>query len=303
MLSPRPLLSDPFACGIQTIRSPQRLVDLCRELHREEVTIGLVPTMGALHDGHRSLIRQARSSCDAVIVSLFVNPRQFGPKEDLARYPRRAHADKALCRKEGVDVLFLPSTKAMYPVNHRTRVHVETLSARWEGEARPGHCEGVTTVVTKLLSLVQPDKAFFGQKDYQQFLLIRQLVRDLHFTADVVLCPTMREPDGLAISSRNTFLTPAQRRAAPLLIQALLAGSKAIHQGETTACRITQRMRAVLQANPRAKVDYLAVCDRESLDPLSQIRGAAVLLGAIRLGSVRLIDNVLVTPKKNLVSE
>jgi len=298
MPSPRHLLSDPLEFGTQIIRSPHELADRCRELRRQEVTIGLVPTMGALHEGHRSLIRKARLSCDAVVVSLFVNPRQFGPREDLARYPRRARADKALCREEGVDVLFLPSPKAMYPADYRTRVQVDGLSTRWEGETRLGHFEGVTTVVTKLLTMVQPDEAFFGQKDYQQFLLIRQLVHDLHFNTEVILFPTVREPDGLAISSRNAYLTPAQRQTAPLLFQALLAGSKAMHQGETQARRINRRMRAVIKANPLAKVDYLAVCDRDTLDPLSQARGPAVLLGAIRLGSVRLIDNVLVTAKK-----
>jgi len=263
--------------------------------HREGVTIGLVPTMGALHAGHRALIKTARLFCDAVVVSLFVNPAQFGPKEDYSRYPRKPKADAALCKKEGVDVLFAPPVGEIYPDGFQTTVSVPTLAHRWEGEQRPGHFEGMATVVTKLLTLVRPTAAFFGQKDFQQAALIKRLVEDLNLGARVIVYPTVREADGLALSSRNVFLTPEQRRAAPALFQALKAGRAAIRTGGRSGAKIQQVMRKTLVAEPMARLDYLAVCNPDSLEPLRQVRDRAVLLGAIRIGRIRLIDNLLVT--------
>lgn len=281
---------------MQIIRTAKAMAAWSAAHHREGVTIGLVPTMGALHAGHRALIRAARLSCDALVVSLFVNPAQFGPKEDFARYPRRSKKDAALCRKEGVDVLFSPPAGEIYPDGFQTTVAVPKLARRWEGERRPGHFEGVATVVAKLLALVRPEVAVFGQKDYQQAALIGRLVEDLNLGARVLVYPTVREADGLALSSRNAYLTPAQRRAAPVLLRALQAGRGAIRSGVRSGPKIRQAMRRVVAREPLAKLDYLAVCDPETLEPLARVRDRAVLLGAIRIGRVRLIDNLLATP-------
>jgi len=279
---------------MRIIRSVPAMAAWSGALHREGVAIGLVPTMGALHAGHRALIRRARLSCDAVVVSLFVNPRQFGSGEDFFRYPRQARADAALCRTEGVDVLFMPSREAMYQRGFQTSVAVRNLARRWEGERRPGHFDGVATVVTKLLSLVRPGTAFFGQKDFQQSVLVRRLVEDLNLGADIVVCPTVRDHDGLALSSRNQYLTPPQRRAAPVLYEALQAGRTAILRGIRFGLEVTGAMRKVIATEPRMRVDYLAVCNPETLEPLARVTKTAVLLGAARLGRVRLIDNLVV---------
>ncbi len=279
---------------MQTLRSAKAMTAWSAAHLREGVIIGLVPTMGALHAGHRALIRAARLSCDAVVVSLFVNPTQFGPKEDFSHYPRKPKADATLCAKECVDVLFAPPVGEIYPDGFQTTVSVPKLARRWEGKFRPGHFDGVAAVVTKLLTLVRPAAAFFGQKDFQQAALIRRLVEDLNLGARVIVYPTVREADGLALSSRNVYLTPAQRRAAPVLFQALKAGRAAIRAGGRSGVQIQQTMRKVLSAEPLARLDYLAVCDPDRLEPLAQIRDRAVLLGAIRIGKIRLIDNLLV---------
>ncbi len=279
---------------MQTIRTAKAMADWSAAHQREGVTIGLVPTMGALHAGHRALIRAARLSCDAAVVSLFVNPTQFGSTEDFSRYPRKSKADAALCKKEGVDVLFAPPVSEMYPDGFQTTVSVPELARRWEGEQRPGHFDGVATVVTKLLTLVRPTAAFFGQKDFQQAALIRRLVEDLNLGARVIVYPTVREADGLALSSRNVFLTPAQRRAVPVLFQALKAGRAAIRNGSRSGAKIQQVMRKIVENDALAKIDYLAVCNPDTLEPITQVRDRAVLLGAIRIGKIRLIDNLLV---------
>ncbi|MBD0306381.1 MAG: pantoate--beta-alanine ligase [Nitrospiraceae bacterium] len=279
---------------MQIIRTVRGISAWSRSLHREGVMIGLVPTMGALHHGHGMLIRTARIACDAVAVSLFVNPRQFGPSEDFFRYPRRFKEDAALCRREGVDVLFAPSPNMMYPPGFQTSVMVRQLSHRWEGAHRPGHFDGVATVVTKLISLVRPDKTFFGQKDYQQAVMVKQLVADLNLGAQVAIHPTVREPDGLAMSSRNVYLTAAQRRVAPILYRALQAGRDALKAGVRSGARIRRVMANRISAEPSVRIDYLAVCDAATLEPLTRVTGKTVLLGAIRLGRIRLIDNVLV---------
>ncbi|WP_447978665.1 pantoate--beta-alanine ligase [Candidatus Nitrospira bockiana] len=265
-----------------------------RALWREGVTVGFVPTMGGLHEGHRALIRAARLSSDALVVSIFVNPMQFAPEEDLARYPRPFRRDAALCRETGADLVFAPSPEAMYPPGFQTSVLVRKLAARWEGAVRPAHFEGVATVVTKLLNLVQPHAAWFGQKDYQQALLVRRLVSDLNLGTTIRLCPTVREADGLALSSRNAYLSEGERRVAPVLFRALRAGRSAILAGERDAAGVERVMRRTLRAEPSVKEDYLAVCDPESLEPLARVGRVAVLLGAVRVGSVRLIDNLVV---------
>jgi pantoate--beta-alanine ligase len=262
-------------------------------LRREGVTIGFVPTMGALHDGHRSLIRAARLRCDALVVSIFVNPTQFGPAEDLSTYPRPIARDRALCHEEGVDVCFEPTAQVMYPEGFQTFVTVPALASRWEGEARPHHFAGVATVVTKLFGIVRPHLALFGQKDYQQATLVRQLVNDLNLGVTILVRPTVRERDGLAMSSRNAYLSPDERRIAPLLFQALQAGRQMILDGMDDVATIERNMRQTMKQAPAAHVEYLAVCDPDSLEPLSVVTARTVLLGAVRIGSIRLIDNLL----------
>jgi pantoate--beta-alanine ligase len=262
-------------------------------LRREGVTIGFVPTMGALHDGHRSLIRAARLRCDALIVSIFVNPAQFGPGEDFTRYPRPIARDRALCREEGVDVCFEPTAHTVYPKGFQTTVTVPALARRWEGEARPHHFAGVATVVTKLFGIVQPDLALFGQKDYQQAALVKRLVTDLNLGVAIDVRPTIREQDGLAMSSRNRYLSPEHRRTATILYRALRAGRQAIEEGRRAASTVERIMRQTVEQEPTARIEYLALCDPASLEPLDQVKRRALLLGAIRIGSVRLIDNML----------
>ncbi len=264
------------------------------QLRREGVTVGFVPTMGALHDGHRSLIRAARLRCDALIVSIFVNPAQFSPTEDLSTYPRSITHDRALCREEGVDVCFEPTAQGMYPDGFQTTVTVPALARRWEGEARPHHFAGVATVVTKLFGMVQPHLAWFGQKDYQQAVLVRKLSEDLNLGVAIQVSQTVRERDGLAMSSRNIYLSADERRVAPLLSQALRAGQQMIVGGTRDVAAIERIMRQTIEQAPTIHLEYLAVCDQDNLEPLSVVTDRAVLLGAVRIGSVRLIDNLLV---------
>lgn len=271
------------------------MTDWSERLLREGVNIGFVPTMGALHDGHRALIRQARLRCDALVVSLFVNPTQFGPQEDLAKYPRTLPQDRALCRAEGVDVCFEPTAQAMYPEGFQTIVTLPTIARRWEGERRPHHFSGVATVVTKLFGMVRPQLAFFGQKDFQQSALVRQLVKDLNLGVEISVCPTVREADGLAMSSRNVYLTQDERTRAVTLYKSLRAGAEAIRRGVTDGEAVQSVMVQVVKGEAAMTIDYLAVCDPFTLEPLSTVTSRVVLLGAVRIGSVRLIDNLLVT--------
>jgi len=277
---------------MKTIRSPSAMTVWSDQLHREGVVIGLVPTMGALHNGHRALIRAGRRQCDALVVSIFVNPAQFAPSEDLATYPRPIEKDRELCRHEGVDVCFEPTAGAMYPKGFQTTVAVPSIARRWEGEFRPHHFSGVATVVAKLLNVVRPAIALFGQKDYQQCRVVRQLVTDLNFSTRIVVCPTVREQDGLAMSSRNVFLSTEDRRIAPIFFQALQAGRQAIENGLSETASVEALMRKVIGGEPAIRIDYLVVCDPTTLEPLIHIERQAVILGAVRLGSVRLIDNV-----------
>jgi pantoate--beta-alanine ligase len=282
---------------MKIIRTPPAMTAWSESLRREGVVIGFVPTMGALHEGHRALIRQARLECDALVVSIFVNPTQFAPTEDLARYPRRLSEDRALCRQEGVDVCFEPTAAAMYPKGYQTVVAVPSIARRWEGESRPHHFAGVATVVTKLFLIVRPDVALFGQKDYQPCAVVRQLVKDLNLEIRLVVRPTIRERDGLALSSRNIFLRTEERRVAPMFYHALLSGRRAIEEGVTEPESVHAVMQKVLGSEPAIRIDYLAACDSRTLEPLDRIDRETVILGAIRLGAVRLIDNVLARRK------
>jgi len=255
-------------------------------------SLGLVPTMGYLHDGHLSLVDRARRENATVAASLFVNPTQFGPSEDLSRYPRDLDRDRALLEARGCDLLFAPAPDEMYPKGFDTFVDVGSISAPLEGERRPGHFRGVATVVLKLFDIVQPQRAYFGQKDAQQLAVLRRMVRDLDVPVEIVGCPIVREADGLAMSSRNSYLRPAERRAATVLYRALCAARDLWTSGERDAETLRVRMRAVLDAEPLARTDYVSVADAENLQELARIEGPALLSMAVFLGKTRLIDNL-----------
>jgi len=277
---------------MHTIRTIKGMVAWSRSAERDGRSIGFVPTMGALHEGHKSLIKSARAACDAVVVSIFVNPLQFGPMEDLERYPRPLEEDMRLCRREKVDVVFLPAVDELYPSAFETAVSVQRLTRRFEGISRPGHFGGVATVVTKLLNIVHPGKAFFGQKDYQQAAVLSRLVADLNICTEIIVRPTVREPDGLALSSRNTFLTLEERKAATVLYQALAAARDVIRDGERSAKKIRAAMIRTIWEEPLARLDYAAVADAETLEEVRSARGHLVLLLAVWIGKTRLIDNM-----------
>ena len=253
---------------------------------REGLRVGLVPTMGALHAGHVSLVRRARQACERTVVSIFVNPLQFRPGEDFERYPRRLDADLEILRAERVDAVYLPAVETMYPAGATTRVRVAELDAVLEGACRPGHFEGVATVVLKLFEAARPDRSYFGQKDAQQAAVVTRLARDLDTGVEVVVCPTVREPDGLALSSRNAYLGQDERRAALCLVRALRAANAAYAAGERDAAALGTELHEVLAAEPRARVDYAEVVDESTFRPPGTL---AVL--AVRIGTTRLIDN------------
>lgn len=255
--------------------------------------VGFVPTMGALHEGHLSLARAAKKDCASVVTSIFVNPSQFGPTEDLDKYPRTLERDMEMLASVGVDLVWAPDNAIMYPPGYQTWVTVDEITQRLEGELRPGHFRGVATVVAKLFNAVQPDRAYFGQKDAQQALVIRRMAADLNFPLEIVICPTLREPDGLAMSSRNAYLNPQQRQAASVLYRALTAASQAYQQGERSAARLREILHAVVSAEPLASLQYAACADRSSLEELQTIEHGALLLIAARVGTTRLIDNLL----------
>lgn len=258
--------------------------------------VGLVPTMGALHAGHRSLVQAARKRCTIVVASIFVNPTQFGPQEDFSRYPRTLDEDCKMLKAEGVNLLFTPTADAMYPPGASTLVEVEGVSTRLDGASRPGHFRGVATVVAKLFHLVQPDCAFFGQKDAAQVAVLRQMVRDLDFPVEMVICPTVRETDGLAMSSRNRYLSPEERQQALTLSRALAAAQKLAALGEFDAANLLEAMSATLRREPAVRVDYIAVVDPDTLLPLQDISMGALLAIAAYVGDTRLIDNLLLPP-------
>jgi pantoate--beta-alanine ligase len=257
---------------------------------------GLVPTMGALHGGHLSLVRAAKVQCDMVAVSLFVNPLQFGPGEDLAKYPRDLARDRELLEKEGVDFLFAPGVEEMYPAGAVTYVTVEHLSDKLCGRARPGHFRGVTTVVSKLFNIVEPDFAFFGQKDAAQVAIIRRMVRDLNIPVQVVTCPIVREPGGLAMSSRNAYLDPQERKLASILYRSLVEVQKRFEQGERNAGKLIEAGKQAFAEEPTVRLDYLEIVDPETLDPVNDFSRAALVAAAAFFGKTRLIDNILLGP-------
>jgi pantoate--beta-alanine ligase len=258
--------------------------------------MGLVPTMGWLHDGHRALMRRARAECATVVVTIFVNPRQFNDPSDYTRYPRDPEADLAACEAAGADIVWLPDVEEVYPAGFDTLVHVGSVAAPLEGAARPGHFDGVATVVAILFALVGAERAYFGQKDAQQVMVIRRMATDLGLPTQVIPCPTVREPDGLALSSRNVHLSPEERRAAPVLHRALSAARQAWLEGEREGDVLRGIMEEVLASEPLAQVQYVSCADATTLQELDRLAGSAVLSMAVYLGATRLIDNVLLEP-------
>lgn len=269
---------------------------LCREVRQREASwrLGLVPTMGALHEGHLSLVRAARAQCECVAASIFVNPAQFGPNEDFSKYPRTFEQDCAMLEGEGVDLVFAPGVEVMYPAGTETWVDVPEVGSRLDGASRPGHFRGVATVVTKLFHIVEPDLAYFGQKDAAQVAVLRTMVRDLNFGVEMVVCPVVRDEDGLALSSRNRYLSAEERVKALALSRALWAVRKAIEDGEYRAATLRERLLLELEAVEGVRVDYAAVVDAQSLEPVTDLRCGALVAVAAWVGSTRLIDNIVV---------
>jgi pantoate--beta-alanine ligase len=282
---------------MEIITRRKRMASVTRKARREQdCTIGFVPTMGALHEGHLSLVREARRLCDVVVVSIFVNPTQFGPAEDFTRYPRDLTRDTALLTECNVDYIFAPAVEEIYPPGFATYVTVEGISDKLEGASRPGHFRGVATVVAKLLNIVRPDFAFFGQKDAQQVVVIKRLVCDLALETEVVARPTLRDPDGLAMSSRNAYLTAEERAAAPVLYRALQRAESLHTEGERAAAHLIDAVGDLILQEPLARLDYVAVTDGETLEPLEILddeRATLVSLAA-RFGKTRLIDNIVI---------
>jgi pantoate--beta-alanine ligase len=258
--------------------------------------LGLVPTMGALHEGHLSLIRAAKAQCDSVAVSIFVNPTQFGPTEDLSKYPRQFEQDCRLLEKEDVDILFAPPVEAIYPNGAVTWVVVEGLSEKLDGRSRPGHFRGVTTIVAKLFHIVQPKVAFFGQKDAAQLAVIRHMVRDLNFPVEIVACPIVREGDGLAMSSRNAYLNPEERGRALVLYRSLQQVQEQFRSGERNAAALISTGKGVIAQEPQVVLDYFEIVDPDTLDAVERVERKALVAVAARVGSTRLIDNVVLEP-------
>ena len=280
---------------MEIINRRQRMSSVARKIRREQdKTVGLVPTMGALHQGHLSLVREARQMCDIVVVSVFVNPAQFGPSEDYERYPRDLTKDTALLTDYNVDYIFAPPVEEIYPKSYSTYVTVEGLSDQLEGASRPGHFRGVATVVTVLLNIVRPDFAFFGQKDAQQALIIKRLVRDLAFDTEILVLPTVREDSGLAISSRNAYLNEQEHEAAAVIRRALAKAREVYKDGERSAGKLAEIVRSTIEAEPRARIDYVSVTDAETLEKLDKLDDRTILLAvAARIGKTRLIDNIV----------
>ncbi len=264
-----------------------------REARRAGKRLGFVPTMGALHEGHLSLVRAAKSACDVVAVSIFVNPLQFGPTEDLAKYPRTFERDSGLLEKEAVDIVFAPTAAEMYPTEAVTYVTVEGLSEKLCGSSRPGHFRGVTTVVAKLFHIVEPDKAFFGQKDAAQSAIIRRMVQDLNLPIEIVVCPIVREPDGLAMSSRNAYLKPLERKSALVLYRSLMEIKNRFDRGERSAANLIAVGKQLLSKEASVRPDYLEIVDPSTLDPMTSLNKPALVAAAAVVGTTRLIDNIV----------
>ncbi|HEY0174337.1 MAG TPA: pantoate--beta-alanine ligase [Pyrinomonadaceae bacterium] len=286
---------------MEIINRRQRMASVARKLRREEdKTIGLVPTMGALHDGHLSLVREARRMCDVVIVSVFVNPTQFGAGEDFERYPRDLTGDTTKLADYNVDYIFAPPVEEIYPKGFATYINVEGLSDGMEGAARPGHFRGVATILTVLFNTIRPDFAFFGQKDAQQTLVVKRLVRDLAFDLEVVVLPTVREQTGLALSSRNAYLTDEQHKAAAVLYRALAQAREVYNEGERNSRRLAEAVRAQVDAEPLARIEYVGVVDADTMEKFDRIpedRPVLIALAA-QVGRTRLIDNIILQPAR-----
>lgn len=285
--------SNPLPEVVSDLRS---MPDAVRYWQERGETVGLVPTMGALHAGHLSLVERSVRECARTVLTIFVNPTQFGPGEDYQRYPRQLEQDLEKLRGAGVDIVFAPETKSIYPPGFATYVEVDQLGQKWEGASRPGHFRGVATIVLKLFQLAPADVAYFGQKDYQQSLIIRRMVSDLNLPIQIRVLPIVREPDGLAMSSRNAYLTPDQRQRALVLSQSLKLATGFVRDGERNARIIADRMRERIASTEGVVLDYAAIVDPESLAELSEIHGPAVALVAARVGTTRLIDNEILNP-------
>jgi pantoate--beta-alanine ligase len=273
------------------MRVAKSLVELRAIRQSMDGTFGLIPTMGALHDGHGSLVSRARRECEYIGVSIFVNPSQFGPGEDFGNYPRPIQKDLDLLDSLGVDVVWTPAAESLYPPAFQTWVTVEEVSVPLEGSFRPGHFRGVTTIVAKLMNAFAPDKAYFGQKDAQQVVVIKRMVMDLNFPVELVICPTVREPDGLALSSRNSYLSTAERKAATVLYRALCAAKKQFDDGERNGDVLRAAMHSVIQLEPLAREKYVSAADTETLRELPQVESKVLLSLAVQIGKTRLIDN------------
>jgi pantoate--beta-alanine ligase len=280
---------------MKLVKKPHKLTSTIKSLKKSGKTIGFVPTMGALHDGHVSLIKKARKENDIVVLSIFVNPTQFGQKEDYKKYPRNFSRDNTIAKKAGVDIIFAPSVKDMYPDGFSTYAEETSLSVILEGAIRPGHFRGVTTVVLKLFNIVQPDISYFGQKDWQQAVIIKKMVKDLNLATEIKVLPTIREKDGLAQSSRNTYLNKEQRKYATILYRSLIEAKRLIKNGLTDAEKVKKKMRAFIKKEKLAKIDYVEIREPETLEPIKKISGSVIILLAVRIGKVRLIDNMLIT--------
>ena len=281
---------------MEIVRTVSWMKQIGRAARHEDRVLGLVPTMGALHKGHASLIQAAKAKCAPVVVSIFVNPKQFGPTEDFQKYPRTLESDRALLESFGVDYLVAPPAEEIYPQGFRTLVNVEGLSNRLEGRSRPGHFQGVATVVLKLLEIVQPRFAYFGRKDAQQCRIIQQMAADLNLDTEIVVSPIVREPDGLALSSRNAYLSPDDRRAATTLYRSLQAVKAEISAGQRDTAHLIVAARRLLDSESGVKTDYVEIVDAESLEPVTLLRNRSLVLIAAHVGKTRLIDNALIEP-------
>jgi pantoate--beta-alanine ligase len=277
---------------MKIIRSPKEMQKICGELKRKGKKIGFVPTMGYLHKGHLNLVKMAGRKANVVVVSLFVNPTQFGPREDFQRYPRNFKNDKILLEQVGCDYLFAPTVKMMYPEGYLTYVDVERLTTHLEGAVRSGHFRGVTTIVAKLFNIIRPDVAVFGQKDAQQAVVLKKMVDDLNYGIKMVIAPTVREWDGLAYSSRNSYLSREERNQSKVLYQALQLAKHIIREGERSVFRIVSKMNKYIDKQPLAEIDYIAITDAKTLELLNKLKGEVLISLAVRFGKTRLIDNL-----------
>jgi len=281
---------------MELIHTAACMKQLAAEARRGDRLLGLVPTMGALHEGHLSLVREAKKQCSPVVVSIFVNPKQFGPSEDFQKYPRTLDADRAALEALGVDCVFAPTPEQIYPLGFRTSVSVEGLGDRLEGRSRPGHFRGVTTVVLKLFEITLPRFAFFGRKDAQQARIIRQMTGDLDLDTELVVCPIVREPDGLALSSRNAYLSASDRRAATVLYRSLDTLRRDVSSGDRDVLHLLATVRKMIESEPGVALDYAEIVDADTLEPVMALRKTCYMLLAARVGSTRLIDNALIEP-------